>query len=290
MTITHFPERMGPSGIIETTNAMILGYDHEDEAELNERLSYCKDAIFSPFTLIKAFLCVEKSRRWKEVNRKIAEFQSILQNYGRIPIDYERSVASDAEGRVPRRASAGTRSRKDANSADPKNLIGLYIEVCTLKNSLAAWASQLKFFSENIEDDEFGSASLSDISPREYLRCLMEEYSLKINKCDLVLQGASLAFQMETAHLSRVDTQIALRDGKQMKAIAVLTMVFLPATFVATLLAVPQFKGIEEIQSVPIWSWYLIIFLPLTAVVLGSYFVWINCFRKASADHSLKMV
>jgi len=35
------------------------------------------------------------------------------------------------------------------------------------------------------------------------------------------------------AGLSRIDTKIALQDGKQMKAIALLTMFFLPATFVA---------------------------------------------------------
>jgi hypothetical protein len=37
----------------------------------------------------------------------------------------------------------------------------------------------------------------------------------------------------ETFYLSRTDTRTALRDGKQMKAIALLTMIFLPATFLA---------------------------------------------------------
>jgi len=36
-----------------------------------------------------------------------------------------------------------------------------------------------------------------------------------------------------TARLARIDTSAALRDGKQMKAVALLTMIFLPATFVA---------------------------------------------------------
>ena len=37
----------------------------------------------------------------------------------------------------------------------------------------------------------------------------------------------------ETTQLSRQDTEIAIGDGKTMKAIAVLTMVFLPGTFIA---------------------------------------------------------
>ena len=35
------------------------------------------------------------------------------------------------------------------------------------------------------------------------------------------------------ANIMRQDTEIAIHDGKQMKAIAILTMVFLPGTFVA---------------------------------------------------------
>ncbi|KAK0717787.1 hypothetical protein B0T26DRAFT_751809 [Lasiosphaeria miniovina] len=73
-----------------------------------------------------------------------------------------------------------------------------------------------------------------------------------------------------------MDTSIALRDGKQMKAIAVLTMIFLPGTFVATLLAVPQLSGLGTTGNFPSWSWYLILFLPLTALVLLAYFLWVN--------------
>lgn len=38
---------------------------------------------------------------------------------------------------------------------------------------------------------------------------------------------------IQIAELARLDSLNAMRDGKQMKAIALLTMVFLPGTFIA---------------------------------------------------------
>jgi hypothetical protein len=37
----------------------------------------------------------------------------------------------------------------------------------------------------------------------------------------------------EITHLSRKDDEIAIGDGKTMKAIAAITMIFLPGTFIA---------------------------------------------------------
>ena len=85
------------------------------------------------------------------------------------------------------------------------------------------------------------------------LHQLALKYEHRIDRCDKILQGASLAYQMvsypdaygtrgrgelienlqETTALSRNDASIAINDGKLMKAIALLTMIFLPATFTA---------------------------------------------------------
>ncbi|GKT78207.1 protein kinase [Colletotrichum tofieldiae] len=181
--------------------------------ELKSRLKKCKQSITSPFTIIKAFLYVEKKRRFREVNDKITAFQYILQNYGRVPIGNESALDNSSSSEEydgsrghPRHVvEKGLRKYREgksrnsylrASANDPKNLIRLYLDVCTLKNALTAWNSQIRAFRDEVEHDEFGAASQIDIDPREYLRRLMDEYDVKIDKCDLVLQGASLAFQM----------------------------------------------------------------------------------------------
>lgn len=65
-----------------------------------------------------------------------------------------------------------------------------------------------------------------------------------------------------------------------MKAIAVLTMVFLPATFVATFMAVPIFDWApsDGERASGLWYVYFAISVPLTVIVLGFYCWWISCF------------
>lgn len=183
---------------------MILGYDTADTRELIGRLSGCKKSSFSPFTLIKAFLYVERKRRFREVNDKITAFQAILQNYGRLPVGQDRSVKADHHRMMPGRDAGSRKNLKNEsmrrtmrNPEDPKTLIRLYLDVCTLKNALSAWRAQLEDFKTHAGAD-FDDTN-ADIDPVEYMQRLIDEYKVKINKCDLVLQGASLAFQMVRA-------------------------------------------------------------------------------------------
>lgn len=55
------------------------------------------------------------------------------------------------------------------------------------------------------------------------------------------------------------------------------------------LLAVPHFGDSEKTQAFPKWTWYLILFLPLTVVVLVAYFMWVNCYKTSKLEHSFKM-
>jgi hypothetical protein len=201
MTITHFqeaqptpPSSNTPSGgavsgappprkpLTSETHALILGYKDADIASLKRCLQNCKESIFNPFTLIKVFLGIERSHRFTEVNRKIVNFQNILQNYGRLPF------GSDGSGQ-PQDSGKGSEE-------DPKNLIGLYLEIYTLKIRLMAWSTQIAGLKKYTSDFLSLTTGRPDIDPEEYLQRMMDEYEVKINKCEMVLQGASLAFQM----------------------------------------------------------------------------------------------
>lgn len=163
------------------TYALILGYKDDDIEELKKCIQSCKETIFNPFTLIKGFLRVERGHRFKEVDRKIVHFQNILQNYGRLPFGADSSKQPQ---------------ELDGNKDDPKNLIGLYLEVYVLKIRLMAWTSQITGLKKYSSEFTSFTPSQHDIDPEEYLQRLVDEYEVKINKCEMVLQGASLAFQM----------------------------------------------------------------------------------------------
>lgn len=166
----------------------MLGCSPSDIVTTHTKLSSARDSITSPFTLIKIFLELEKKHRFDEVDAKITRFQDTIQNYGRLPIGAGPPGGADASGNTG----------ANVNSQDPKNLIGLYLDVCHLKNGLAAWRAQLEELKCHVAEDfvDAGEGAEIDIDPDEYLRRLVKMYDIKVNKCDMVLQGTSLTFQM----------------------------------------------------------------------------------------------
>lgn len=54
-----------------------------------------------------------------------------------------------------------------------------------------------------------------------------------------------------------------------------------------TLMAVPTFD-FGTIEAIPQWSLYLVIFLPLTAVVLFAYWVWVQHYGNSHLNRQLE--
>ena len=83
---------------------------------------------------------------------------------------------------------------------------------------------------------------------------------------------------MGIAEDSRTLARKATRDSTSMKAIAAVTMCFLPGTFVASLLAMPMFDWHEGVaRSVNRHFWiYWAVTLPLTALVICAWLAWTN--------------
>jgi hypothetical protein len=81
---------------------------------------------------------------------------------------------------------------------------------------------------------------------------------------------------IEIARDSRILAQKATRDSTSMKAIAAVTMCFLPGTFVASLFAMPMFDwdaGVARSVNKHFWIYWAVT-LPLTAVVFGMWLGW----------------
>lgn len=65
----------------------------------------------------------------------------------------------------------------------------------------------------------------------------------------------------------------ALRDSRAMKTLSVITIVFLPGAFVATLFSTNMFSFQDNRQEV--WI-YFVISVPLTAVLLVAWILWLR--------------
>lgn len=206
-------------------NALILGYDQEDVSVFKAALQQRRHTIFKPRAIIMAFLEVEKEKRFREVRKRRSGLRKIL--------DHISSGEALAAAVTPR-----PDGHRDAESN-----VGLYLSVSDLVvDALQPWRQQILSLKSQVDADDPQLAF--------DLHQLALKYEHRIDRCDKILQGASLAYQMvsypdriwwkgltenlqETTALSRNDASIAINDGKLMKAIALLTMIFLPATFTA---------------------------------------------------------
>ncbi len=100
-------------------NTGFIGESHVDS--ILGRLKFAEQAAVCPFTLIATFLELEKIHRFAQVESKVTETVSLVQNFGQ-------------------------RKRKQQrwrNADDPQNLMGISQRVHHLKNELQSWKTEL---------------------------------------------------------------------------------------------------------------------------------------------------
>jgi len=109
----------------------------------------------------------------------------------------------------------------------------------------------------------------------QYRRSLFESTRLRLGSLQKRVENAiTLSFNL----VSQQDSLILLQDSSSMKTIALITMIFLPTTGVATVLGGALFNsnqehGRWEVKSSPLFLTLWYISIPLTAVTLAlAYF------------------
>ncbi|KAL2819089.1 hypothetical protein BDW59DRAFT_181766 [Aspergillus cavernicola] len=107
-------------------------------------------------------------------------------------------------------------------------------------------------------------------------------YGLLTQRDNMV--GVSVAIE------SKKISEASKRDGSALKSLTVLTAIFFPATYIATLFSLPTFSGS------PFWLYWVIV-IPLTLIIFGSWSGW-TVYRQAQIaketthrdiDHDIKL-
>ncbi|CRK43925.1 hypothetical protein BN1723_005910, partial [Verticillium longisporum] len=115
------------------------------------------------------------------------------------------------------------------------------------------------------------------------LDAIIEEYDEKIRDSAMRLDGMAMATQWS---YSDTNVEIALattRDSKHMRSISLITMIFLPGTFLATIFSMTFFDwgdgtGKARVSGM-IWIYFALAF-GFTAVTLGSWYFWTSRRRR----------
>ncbi|KAI3538445.1 hypothetical protein CSPX01_09582 [Colletotrichum filicis] len=195
----------------------------------------------------------------------------------------------------------------------------LWQEISRLKIGLSNWQRQLVkmiSFVEHLNRVEYPPQRYNEPKRlqfhntgeriRDRLQELVDEYDEYIRECSHIMEGFTLATQLEISQISRCDAQtnqeisqvnlevaqMTRRDGSIMKSIALLGMVFLPASFATAVFSMGFFDVPKEAEdgavSSLIWK-YIVVALMLTLCTVGIFYLCISKGRKekTTTDRSL---
>ncbi|KAM4054354.1 hypothetical protein HRG_005236 [Hirsutella rhossiliensis] len=295
LSATFFPESLA-------TYAVMFGCDKEQTEEVIARLCNADDPVFHPMVLPTIFAEMERNRQIalvREITTSLAE---------RV---YNTGVGTDD--------TCHEQSRDGFSApASPQHLrpigdvIFLWTETGHLRDGLNAFKRQMEKMIEHLDelavalfqpeggtnaqtagttcDVERQKLCLKDSGGRIKMRLreLVDEYDEYILRCTTVMDGMNLATQLQISKSNLAVASLTRKDGKLMKSIAVLTMLFLPATFLATLFSTGFFdwkaaQGSVATISPYIWI-YVVVSMVLTVLTLGAWYVYAIRQHKAEGD------
>ncbi|KAI5923186.1 hypothetical protein F4810DRAFT_670699 [Camillea tinctor] len=290
LSVTFLPNSL-------VTYAVLYGCNDETAEEITRRLSKTDMTALHPMMLPTIFAEIERDRQVELVQKKLTKFTQRI-----IDIGVNSTIVDEKEGlSLPPLAT----------SMIEEPSIMLWVEISHLRNGLEAFQRKIKYMKNHVEELEqtffkadpdnnysLGLGQQERRQDRQQLRVmgiriksrlqeLIDEYSENIGDCTTIIDGMNLASQLEWNQIGRRDAELSLRDNKLMKSIAVLTMIFLPATFVATLFSMGIFEwtgdaGDTMIVSPYIWL-YVVATVLITTATLGAWY-WFFL-RKGKTRH-----
>ncbi|KAI0892488.1 hypothetical protein F4806DRAFT_231998 [Annulohypoxylon nitens] len=263
---------------------------------VRSRLLNCRLNTFHPLTLPVLFADIERNRHVGMVERYVSKLLERVLNMGILTQRSTPEARSEC-------SEFGSIINGSSSPIYDRMCVLDWLEISHIRDGLQNWQTQLgtlvQHFDEleNILYKSETESSTENISHgmksqgariQDRLTQIINEYDEKIRSCSTVIDGMTFATQTEWNHIARTDTQTTLRlsslateiskatqrDGSQMRTIALMTMVFLPGTFVATLFSMTFFDWKlkdEEMISSYIWI-YVVSTVILTVATIGTWY------------------
>ncbi|KAK1624440.1 hypothetical protein BDP81DRAFT_109316 [Colletotrichum phormii] len=274
LTATHFPRS-------NLTFAVLFGCNAEVERNVINRLSRATDHASFPLLLPGIFAELERDRMAKAVTETVDAIEGAIFELGTgNPVEGEELVEED---KIDMR-----HSRRSA-----------WLNTTFLRNSLRAWKGQLRKMADHVAelsslhkgqliDGVYGQPKCEELDEKnklalertglmiqDRLRVLMEDFDDRIQECTMSVEGMTIATQWAQGD-TNVDIATATgRDSRQMRSIALVTMVFLPGTFFATLFSMTFFNWSPGDNETSVVSSYIWIYFLVTGVfTVSTLLLW----------------
>lgn len=254
LSVTHFPD-------YGLTFAIVYGCYLSACDEILRRLDRMQSPEAAhPLLLAGIFAELEHSRHMALVNATITNVESRI---------FELNALQE-ESEQRRRGGAA------AADADKKNIAkrNAWLDTTYLRNGLVSWNAQLAKMAQHADDIDPGADGF-EAKIRKRIQSIREEYEDWTRDCTMRVDGMAMATQWAQGEINVEIAFDTKRDSQHMRSIALLTMVFLPGTFLASVFSMSFFDW-KEGASVSSYIWiYFVIAIFTTLMIIGLWWYWI---------------
>ncbi|KAF5026000.1 hypothetical protein F66182_1902 [Fusarium sp. NRRL 66182] len=228
-----------------------------------------------------------------------------------------KAISSGASSHVASLPKTSPRASSTETEQGQEPAVLLWQNISFLRIGLQNWQTQLRKMMDHVQDldaTNFGIrtainteewqtnlAALREVGSRirSRLQDLVDEYDEYIRQCTHIMEGLTLATQLELNNIGRKDArtnqeisrvnlevaQMARHDGNLMKSIATLGMIFLPATFVSW-----TGESSKDSETLSPYFWiYIVVAVGLTAFTMAVFYTCALRRPTARVDEEYKL-
>ncbi|KAI0844637.1 hypothetical protein F5Y00DRAFT_266365 [Daldinia vernicosa] len=267
--------------------SVFYGCNDEQSSNIERRLAEAGDAIYHPMLTPGILIELDRKRLVEEVESVLDPFVSSTEALCCTSRDPESILNREGESTDELLNLYNGTSELAKGIRKVKRQIS---DMCKHTHELEAifaitrikWKSRRRSGlgkKDRVQLDASLMSSNIETRIRERLTEIKSEYDEKLDECQMVLNGLNFTTQMASGHVARhqtfANTRISIetkRDNAQMRSIALMTMIYLPLTSVASIFSMGVFNwGATEGQSVlTFYFWvYIAIGGGLTILTLG---------------------
>ncbi|KAI1136870.1 hypothetical protein F5Y05DRAFT_414590 [Hypoxylon sp. FL0543] len=329
LTATHFPH----SGI---TYAVLFGCPISIEEEVIKRLSSAGEAASYPLLLPGIFAELERNRHIKIVEDYMDDIEEKIFELDSRPSVTQRMHTSDGDrrnkdkrsqwldttylrnGLITWREQLAKMARHTDELGDTlfmparendAHVASNSYQYSTIAQKVRLGGSELPSSNaegdwmkstdaDYLDKDELQKSEMRKIGGKvnDRLHSIIEEYEDKIRECTMRIDGMAMATQWSHGD---TNVEIALatgRDSRHMRTISIVTMVFLPGTFFASVFSMQFFNWIPSddgtVVSHYLWIYFLVTVVA-TLLTLGTWYyfvVWRPRSRREVSEDEIPLV
>ncbi|KAI1656465.1 hypothetical protein F4813DRAFT_135484 [Daldinia decipiens] len=267
--------------------SVFYGCNDKQSSNIERRLAEAGDAVYHPMLTPGILIELDRKRLVEEVESVLDPFVLSTEALCCTSRDLESILNRDGENTDELLNLYTNTSELAKGIRKVKRQIS---DMCKHTHELEAifvtprrkWKSRRKSGPGNKDRVQYDASSMSsniETRVRERLSEIKSEYDEKLDECQMVLNGLNFTTQMASGHVARhqtfTNTRISIetkRDNAQMRSIALMTMIYLPLTSVASIFSMGVFNW-EATEGQSVLTFYFWVYIAigggLTILTLG---------------------